>query len=328
MIKLIKGKKYNKHDIAVIEEKTQIQIMLENLNRFYSNKSTDEYKIMGDITKSPCYDRIEVNLANLSTIKRYSTNDAKSLKTLFNTLHRPRFTKMAAEYMKKPTEMNVIFTACFTVGYRLLVSELSRIVASTQISEKGFIYKPDKIQRKENFSRLINYFNDDLEPRIDAIIRRNNNKLIPLQESAVTDVANIATGLIESVFGVFNNIFRSAASLNPISLMSAILSRSYDKKVEKYEKIAKEYEMARKAYEEWQKIPVTNRKERVGHRYVKMIERYNIKMEKIKKEIEHFDMRSQEEIIERSNRINTKQESETIDNVDNQSSNNTSGFTF
>lgn len=290
------GKKSNK---TIVEERAQVQSLIDNLQRFYTNKSCDEYKIKGDITKSPCYDELETDLASLTTIKKYPVEEAKALKNIFNILHRPRFAKMTAEYMKEPTEANIIFTAVFTVGYRLLVGEVSRVVTSSEATDKGFVYKPDKISRKESYSKLVRYFNKDLESRIDSVIRKsNNNKLLALQESAVTDVANIAVGLVEGVFGIFNKIFSSAAALNPIALMSAILSRSYDKKVEKYEKIAKEYEMTKKAYDEWQKIPPTNRKERVGHRYVKMIESYNIKMEKLKKEIEHFDMRAQEEVGE------------------------------
>lgn len=328
------GNKVNDKKKMVIDEKAIAQSMIDNLNRFYTNKSSDEYKIKGDITKSPCYDIIESNLANMSMIKRYPAADTKALKELFNILHRPRFAKMAVEYMNEPTETNIVFTACFTVGYRLLVSEIERVIVSTEISENGFVFKPDKISRKENFSKLVRYFNKDLESRIDAIIRRDNNKLLPLQESAVTDVANIAVGLVEGVFGVFNNIFRSAASLNPISLMSAILSRSYDKKIEKYEKIAKEYEMAKKAYDDWQKIPIANRKERVGHRYVKMIEKYNIKMEKVKKEIEHFDMRAQEEVSEHTKRLTSSspkfnEDSKSgNDETQSKSDDGGSGFTF
>lgn len=322
----------NKFEIRAAEQKDVVRALLENLNRIYSNKSCDEYKIKGDITKSPCYESMEVNLANMSSIKGYPKEDLKSLKTLFNVLHRPRFAKMVKEHLVKATEATTIFTSYFTLGYRLLVIEISRVVASTKISNTGFKYDPDKISRKESCSRLIRYFNNDVEERIDAIIKRRNHKLITLQESAVTDIANIGVSMIESVFSVFNNIFHSAASLNPISLMSAILSRSYDKKVEKFEKISKEYEMAKKAYDEWQQIPVTNRKERVGHRYVKMIDRYNIKMEKIKKELEHYDMRSKEEVQENVKRISSQSKQTSTSNTSQSSSSdnnaNSNGFVF
>ena len=104
--------KKNEHvDVRVYVDK-----IMEDLKAIYSNKSSDEYKCRGDITKSPQYDHIEYSIAQLSVIKSYPENEAKSMKEMFNSLHRPIFAKMVAEYLVKPNDRNVIFTTTFTMG--------------------------------------------------------------------------------------------------------------------------------------------------------------------------------------------------------------------
>lgn len=274
-----------------------VESMVNDLSEIYSNKSSDEYKAGGDITKSPKYESIEYLIAQLSSVKRYPENDAKSLKTLFNTLHRPIFGKLVKEYLREPNERNIIFTTAFTVGYRLLVGELSRIYASTEATDKGIIYKPDKISRRENTMPLIRKYNSDIDKKLDDMIKRAHKSKTTVQEAATLEALGVAVdgvvGVIEGVLGFISGIFKSAAAMNPIALISAVLSRSYDKKVEKYSKIATEYEAAKKAYEEYMKIPPAQRKKKIEHRYVKMIDKYNIKMGNLKAHIDHYDLRSQ-----------------------------------
>ena len=132
-------------------EAVLIKLIGEQLHDIYSNKSSEEYKMCGDITKSPTYEKIEIGVSELKTLKGFSKNDAKDMETMFMTLHRPIFKKMVAEYIAKPEDRNVVFTSVFTVGYRLLVSELSRIIASTEATNKGIVYKPDKASRHRRF---------------------------------------------------------------------------------------------------------------------------------------------------------------------------------
>ena len=278
--------------------------VMKNLNDIYSNKSTDEYKCRGDITKSPQYDTIENAVSYLTSIKRYPDKDAKEIKECFLTLHRPIFAKNIAEYMNKPTERNTVYALVFTVGYRLLVGELARVIASTEATEHGLIYKPDKISRKENMAFIIKLYNKKIDEIIDKMIKSANNSLeAPIQESAlgaVGDVANSIVLVIEGVFGFLGNIFSSAKSLNPVALISAVLSRSYDKKIEKFAKVSKEYDAAKKAYDEYKQIPATQRKKRIEHKYAKMIEKYNIKMQNLKAQIDHYDLRARDDANEKA----------------------------
>jgi hypothetical protein len=276
----------------------------KNLEDIYSNKSSDEYKCRGDITKSPQYDTIETSISYLSSIKRYPEKEAKELKECFLTLHRPLFAKNVAEYMNTPTEKNTVYALAFTTGYRLLIGELARVISSTEATDNGLVYKPDKISRKENSAFIIRLYNKDIDKTLDKMVKYSNKKLsAPIQESAlgaVGDVANSIVLVIEGVFGFLGNIFSSAKALNPVALISAILSRSYDKKIEKFSKISKEYDAAKKAYDEYKKIPATQRKKRIEHKYVKMIEKYNIKMQNLKAQIDHYDLRARDEANEKS----------------------------
>lgn len=275
-----------------------------NLKEIYENKSSDEYKCKGDITKSPQYNNIENSISWLSSIKRYPEKDTKTLKECFNSLHRPVFAKCVNDYLKEPTDRNTLFTMAFTVGYRLLVGELARIFASTEATENGLVYKPDKISRKENGIAFLRKFNTSLDKELDDMCKKLAKKNKPIQEAAsalgaVGEAANSIVLMIEGVFGFLSNIFSSAKSLNPVALISAILSRSYDKKIEKYAKISKEYEECKKAYDEYKKIPPTQRKKRIEHRYVKMIEKYNIKMQNLKAQIDHYDLRAKGDASEK-----------------------------
>ena len=276
----------------------------KNLEDIYSNKSSDEYKCRGDITKSPQYDTIETSISYLSSIKRYPEKEAKELKECFLTLHRPLFAKNVAEYMNTPTEKNTVYALAFTTGYRLLIGELARVISSTEATDNGLVYKPDKISRKENSAFIVRLYNKDIDKTLDKMVKYSNKKLsAPIQEAAlgaVGDVANSIVLVIEGVFGFLGNIFSSAKALNPVALISAILSRSYDKKIEKFSKISKEYDAAKKAYDEYKKIPATQRKKRIEHKYVKMIEKYNIKMQNLKAQIDHYDLRARDEANEKS----------------------------
>lgn len=291
---LNKTKKKNEEEFNIND--VYMDKLIDGLHNIYTNKSSDEYKCKGDITKSPSYDNIEWQTAQLSSIKNYPEKDTNALKNLFNVLHRPIFKKMTADYLVKPDERNMVFTMAFTIGYRLLVGELSRVICSSEATDKGFVYKPDKVSRKMDAMPFIMSYSKDIDKKLDAAINKAHKEATPVQEAATLKAlgvgAELVVGTIEKVFGVVGGIFRSAASLNPIALISAVLSRSYDKKVEEYEKISKEYEVAKKAYDEYKKLPASQRKQRVEHKYIKMIEKYNIKMGNLKAKIDDYDLRS------------------------------------
>ena len=280
----------------------QEQALMEHMNHtlveIYKNKSADEYKMKGDISLSSEYSTIERMVSDLKILKGFSSSEADDIKMLFLTLHRPVFKKMVSEYLASPNERNQTFTTVFTVGYRLLVGELSRIFASTEATDKGIAYKPDKISRKENAKWLIRHFNKSLEQKIDTYIRSHANKQKPVQEALVeiSDGFGTVAGIVATVFDVIGLVFTGAKELNPISFINAMLTRSYDNKVKKFEEVSAMYNATKEAYAEYMKIPKANRKEKIESKYMKNIDKYNIKMQNLAAQIEHYDSRAKEEI--------------------------------
>lgn len=393
-----KKKASKKLDSAVIA----INSMLAQI---YKNKSTDEYKMKGDISRSPSYKQIEEMIADLKTLKGYSQNDANDMAKLFNTLHRPIFKTMVKEYITDPNEKNTIFTSMFTIGYRLLVGELARIFAATEATDKGIVYKPNKISRKEDASKLIKLFNDDLEQKLNNFIRdmkkhpedspvneayiemfldrlyqeaeevestdkgapapvneeaedegatdgspdtiKECDKIKRIKEdtemddssnsdasddsssepeysdSVATEYAIVTEGKLEdatekmekfstrvsaysSFLGVFTgaiamlgSLFSGAVGLlkgfNPISDVNYLFMNSYDKKVASLGNVARMYETTKKAYEEYMKIPEAQRKKKVESKYIKDLEKYNIQMNNLAAQIEHYNSRAKKE---------------------------------
>lgn len=317
-------------DVSAVENQ-MISTMLSMLKNIYSNRSSDEYKSHGDITKSSEYSTIEKMVSDLSTLKKFSKTEASDLKSLFNTLHRPVFKKMVTEYINEPNDRNTIFTAVYTVGFRVLVGELSRIFSSTVATDNGIEYKPDKVSKKNNMNKLIRYINNDIEKRIDAYIKTNKNTSVPMDEATANVVQEgvgtaIKTGVmfvgkaIPKVLGFVSNTFSAAKELNPVSFINAILSHHYDKKVQKFEDVAALYEATKEAYEEYMKIPQAQRSKKIESKYVKNMEKYNIKMNNIYATIKHYDQRSIEEApdepADSSSSTSTKPSDSSNDNND------------
>lgn len=290
--------------MAIIKTKSEeketaiMEHMNHALSEIYKNKSADEYKMHGDITQSSEYETIERMVSDLKILKGFSKTEADDIKMLFLTLHRPVFKKMVTEYLVSPNERNTTFTTVYTVGYRLLVGELSRIFASTEATDKGITYKPDKISRKENAKWLIKHFNGSLEQQLDTYIRSHANKLKPVQEamSDVADAFGMVSGIVSTVFEVIGLVFRGAREINPISFINAMLTKSYDNKVKKFEDVSAMYYATKDAYDEYMKLPASQRKEKIESKYIKNIDKYNIKMQNLAAQIEHYDQRAKEEI--------------------------------
>ena len=279
-----------------------VECMLQNLKTIYSNKSSEEYKSHGDITKVSVYSAMENSIANLSSLKKFPAQSVSDMKQLFNVLHRPVWKKMVTEFMHEPNDRNIIFTAVYTTGYRLLRNELGRIYASTEATPNGIVYKPDKVSQKKDMSKFIRSFNADLEDRLDRYIKssaKNNDfvhqKAANIILATIDQVVGAATGIIVRTFDVIGSVFGMAKELNPLALMNALLTRHYDKKVEKFSQAEKMYKATKEAYEDYMKLPASKRKEKIEHRYIKNMEKYNIKMLDLKAEIDHYDKRAHEE---------------------------------
>lgn len=305
--------------------------MMTELTTIYKTKSSDEYKMAGDITKSPMYEKIEQMLANLNLLKHFNKNEAKDLHSLFNVLHRPIFKKSVTQYVHEPNETNIMFTVVFTTGYRMLIAELSRIFACTEATDKGIVYKPNKIFESSDAMKLIKAYNNDIETKLDRYIRAHMNT--PVQEAwssivgAGVEVLKFIKSkeLIEwgAVFSdLFNAIFGSARELNPLSFIDDVLSESYDRKVQEFDNVCDNYQATKDAYEEYIRIPEAQRDKKVESRYLKDMEKYNIRMQNIQAKIKHYDQRAAEESKELADKIKIEKtdDTKTSDNTKNDTS--------
>lgn len=286
--------------------------LLGELGVIYKNKSSDEYKMAGDITRANFYEDMEKMIANLSILKGFSKAESSDLHAAFNVLHRPIFKKSVTNYIHEPNETNTIFTVVFTAGYRILVGELSRIYSSTEATENGIVYKPTKFFTNIREQKFIRSFKNDMERRIDTFIRQRMDH--PVQESW----ASIGTGIVSAlnfiknhelnewgslVATLLNGLFGHATELNPISFIDDVLTVSYDQKVKEFDNVCDEYNATKEAYEEYMKIPESQRNKKIESKYIKNLEKYNIRMKNLQAKIKHYDQRAQEESKETISKI-------------------------
>lgn len=140
---------------------------LHMIKLIYENRSSDEYKSHGDIKLVSEYHSIDKMVNDLPMIKKLPEDNAKNVKQLFLTLHRDVWSKQVSAYIVKPDEVNSVYTAFYTVGYRILVAELGAIYASIDYKDDGtMVYNPDKLTERKDMSEFIGCFNDDLDKNI------------------------------------------------------------------------------------------------------------------------------------------------------------------
>lgn len=286
--------KTNKQVNKITEERL-LEQMRGLLDQIYNNKSSTEYKCHGDITLVPEYDKIEQRITDLKTLLKYPATSATALRTMFNTLHRPVFKQMVTEYINEPNDRNTTFTLFFTVGFRVLVGELARVYAATVATEKGLMYKPDKVSKNNDMATFIKSFNESIEKKIDDFVR-DKNKNRTVQEGVLKDAFDIIGGeavfLTDKAIDFIKMVFRTVTQINPISMVNAILSSAYDRKVDKFNEVSQLYEATKEAYSEYLKLPDAQRKAKIESKYQKNIEKYNIKMNNLWAAIEHYDQRA------------------------------------
>lgn len=314
------------------QDELNIASMVHQLNRIYTNRSSDEYKMKGDITKSPVYDIIQRALADITTIKGVNKLEASDLNKMFNVLHRPNFKKIVTDYVATGKASCVMMTATFTCAYRILIGELSRIFTSTVATEKGIIYKPDRISRRNDMSRFVRTFNTRVEGELNKSVRATTKKvgvgskfkLESYYENALNEdyyqegggavglggaalAAQGMANIMDRISPVFEEIglwcrllFPDVTTLNPVSKMSSVLSNSYDKKVSNFKECEAMYYATKEAYDEYMKIPQFQRNKKIESKYIKNMEKYNIKMQHAQAKIAHFDQRSIKEAIEQN----------------------------
>lgn len=411
------------------------------LNDIYTNKSSDEYKMKGDITKSPSYKKIEEMVADLKTLKNYNQKDAADISKMFNTLHRPVFKTMVKEYIMEHNDKNTLFTATFTVGYRLLVGELTRIFAATEATDKGIVYKPNKVSRQSDATRMIRIYNDNLEGMLNKYVqdmkkypeeagineaylemiiasvfqeeaepdqsdkstvepvtegdgtddkasgkdtfeelvrqkakdstsvdkffgsdKNDSNGVKPVKEEADDTIDTTETetdgdvdavqetavgaavagaapagklaaglgkaavgltgvtgtlawygatiGIIATSIGIIAGLFKGVNALfkgfNPISEINYMFMNSYDAKIKKLAAVSSLYDETKRAYEDYMKNPDNMRKKKVENKYLKNMEKYNIQMQNLSAQVEHFNQRAKKESAEFVDAIDKK----------------------
>lgn len=299
-------------------EQQMVCMMLYNIQSIYQNHSTDEYKMSGDITKSPEYNSIEKMITDLRTLKGYPQNEAKDISTMFSTLHKPVFKETVTAYINEPNERNALYTAMFTVGYRVLIGELSRIYASTKATDAGIMYVPDKISRRNDVAPFIKSYNGELNKRIDEYITSKNNGEVKkfkesftmvnestvdfpvvfeqfIQEAKVHGIFGIIDTVVSTFFKGIGWIFKGFKEVNPISFINACLMHSYQKKVDNFHDTVSMYEETKKAYDNYMKLPASKRDAKVEEKYKRNIERYNIAMENQRVKIADYDQRAADE---------------------------------
>ena len=315
------------------------------LREIYTNKSSDEYRMKGDITKSPSYNMLEKSIADLSTLRGFQKKDAEDLKQMFTTLHLPVFKNMVKEYILEMNDRNTLFTTLFTVGYRFLVGELARIFSSTEATSKGIVYKPDKNSRKESSAKLIRLYNEDIEKTIDKYIQDINrvekNKTTteaytlsalgidmdaePVQEGQLHDVAKglsgfagklagvsmdigIIAGAVALITGLFTSVYGLFRGFNPVADINYLMMDSYEKKIRQFNSVSRLYDETKAAYDEYMKNPEESRNRKVQSKYEKSIEKYNIQMQNLSAQIEHFNQRAVKEAEEKAREVGKKRD--------------------
>ena len=283
-----------------------VKNMSKMLDKVYKNKSTDEYKCKGDIKKSPNYELIDEKLNKfMPTIKGYPTNQISILQNTFKELKKPIWGKMTSDYMAKPNETNIVYAGLFVVCYRFMLGEIMAACTSAEATENGFVYDGGKIDKKsQSIMDFLKKFSINPDGCVKNIIndvkkqtKGKSEEKIQQEAATVSGIGGAIEGIAtiaDATFGAIGRVFKSALSLNPISFFSALFSRAYDKKVEKFKKFDDLYQATVEAYNEYRKLPQNKRKARIEHRYIKMMEKYNIKRENLRKQLEHYDRRAYE----------------------------------
>lgn len=300
------------------DQKVQVQVkdMYTNLNKIYSNKSSDEFKMSGDISKSPVYDRLQRMIADLSTLKGFNRGEADELKKMFNVLHRPIFRTEVTNYIHKKDDEDAIAVILFTIGYRVLVGELGRIYASTEATESGFAYKPDKISKKDSMDKFIRVFNTKIDQELNKFVRRTTKPVVGVKQEAFVGSAAAVAGAIAGIMdritpffeeiGAWMDLLHIGDIVNPVAFINRMLGNHYQRKVDKFNDVSDMYLATKEAYDEYMKLPASQRKKKVESKYIKNMQKYNIKMQNRAAKIAHYDQRSIKETREEAMREGNK----------------------
>ena len=99
-------------------------------------------------------------------------------------------------------------------------------------------------------------------------------------------------GILSSLFG---RIAGFMSGKNPIAEINFYFTNKYEKTISKFNTVASNYFATKEAYDEYMKIPSAQRNKKVESRYIKNMDKYNMKMKNLEAQIEHFNSRAKDD---------------------------------
>lgn len=322
---------------ASAAEKQMIELMLASLDKIYSDKTSEEYKTKGDITKLRIYKDLDRMITDLKTLKKFPNQYARDIRTTFDELHRPVWKSNVEKYLKSPNEENALYTAIYTVGVRVTIDEVSRIYSSTKTTTDGGIeFNPDKLMKRNDLRPFFANFNQSLERYIDEYIKKHGSEIT--QEALIPEVVKaffsktllryLAHDTITTFINTFKKAFHNIKNLNPITLINAFLIRKYENIENSFNRTVANYQATKEAYDEYMRLPDTKRNPAVVAKYEKNLKNLQNSIDNQWAKIEHFNQRAMEDADERA--ANTEIQEEAPDNKTSStsSSDDNDGFDF
>lgn len=318
-------------------EKQMIELMLASLDKIYSDKTSEEYKTRGDITKLRIYKDLDMMITNLKTLKKFPEQYAKDIRSTFDELHRPIWKSNVEKYIKSPNEENALYTAVYTVGVRVTIDEVSRIYSSTTINEKGILeFNPNKLMKRNDLRPFFTNFNVSLEKYIDDYVKKHGSEVTQEAFAAVgafvksffskTLAKWIGREFVVSMINTFKKAFRSIRNLNPITLANAFLIRKYDNIEKAFNATLANYKATKEAYEEYMRLPESKRNATIVSNYEKELKRLQNSIDNQWARIEHFNQRANDDAEEAAEKTDIPDKAP--DSSSSSSDSDDSGFDF
>lgn len=320
-------------------EKQMIELMLASLDKIYSDKTSEEYKTKGDITKLRIYKDLDKMITDLKILKKFPGQYAKDIRTTFDELHRPIWKSNVEKYIRQPNEENALYTAVYTVGVRVTIDEVSRIYSSTKATvDGGLEFNPDKLMKRNDLRPFFANFNRSLEKYIDDFIKKHGSEvtqeaLIPL---AVKNFFSKTLGkwigrkIILDTISIFKRAFHNIRNLNPMTLANAFLIRKYENIENAFNATLANYQATKEAYEEYMRLPTAKRNPAVVAKYEKNLKNLQNSIDNQWAKIEHFNQRAKEDAEEKAENTEVPDEApnQSSSSNDNSSSSDNDGFDF
>lgn len=322
---------------AAAAEKQMIELMLASLDKIYSDKTSEEYKTKGDITKLRIYKDLDRMITDLKTLKKFPTQYAKDIRTTFDELHRPIWKSNVEKYIKSPNEENALYTAIYTVGVRVTIDEVSRIYSSTKTTTDGGVeFNPDRLMKRNDLRPFFANFNQSLERYIDDYIKKHGSEVTQeaLLPAAVkgffskTLLKWVGNEVVTTVINSFKKAFHNIKNLNPVTLINAFLIRKYDNIEKCFNATVANYQATKDAYDEYMRLPSSKINPTIKANYEKELKKLQNSIDNQWAKIEHFNKRAMEEAEEQSENTKIQEDDSSSSTSNTSSSTEDDGFDF